>query len=161
MYPGRSPLSSILPLNRDSSIWQTTPAPPRMIGVPRRVVEHTSLSHLYTIQAVFLSTSASSAASLAGYCLAHQYVNMSHSCKVILDFEKKLSFRMVFVFLQEGQYQQMPSLMSPLFLSLMALPQGQVQLEARRPLRRIQAMIAGVPPQITGPTTLFRAILGH
>ena len=57
-------------------------------------MEHTSLSHLYTIQAMFISTSAS----LAGYCLANQYVNISHSCKVILDFEKKLSFRMVFVF---------------------------------------------------------------
>ena len=46
-----------------------------------------------------------------------------------------------------------------LFLSLMALPHMQVVLDARRCLLLIQAMIVGVPPQITGPTILFSAIL--
>ena len=48
----------------------------------------------------------------------------------------------------------MPSLMSFLLLSLMAVPQMHVEDVARMPLFLIQAMIAGVPPQITGPTKL-------
>ena len=58
---------------RDSSISTMTVGPPKTMGVRSNLVEQTSLSHLYTSTAVPFSTSASSAASVTGYCRIEKY----------------------------------------------------------------------------------------
>ena len=63
---------------KDSSTWITTPGLPRVIVIPKRLVEQTSLSHRYTSIALPTSTLAAALASDTGYSCAHQKMSISH-----------------------------------------------------------------------------------
>ena len=97
---------------RDSSIWTVTFEPPRTMGVFISLVEHTSLNHWYIWHAVVSVTSASSAASVTGYCLAHQYMRMAHFCELSLDLLKNEPSRKEIRLLQRLHFQWNLSLMS-------------------------------------------------
>ena len=108
--------------NKDSSICTTTPGPPRVIVIPKSLVEQTSLSHRYTSTAVPTSTSAAALASVTGYSCAHQKMSISHFCKGSLDFEKKLPSLIDVLVLQVVHLHLTPSDISFLTLSTMATP---------------------------------------
>ena len=117
---------------RDSSICTTIPGPPNFNGWGRSFWEQTSLNHWYTLMAVSLPTSASSAALVTGYSLTHQYSNTIHFCSGNLLLLKKLPSLSALHFLQAGQRQTRPSLMSLFCPRFICVPHTQVLVDAKR-----------------------------
>ena len=115
--------------NKDSSIWTMIPGPPRVIVIPKSLVEQTSLSQRYTSTAVPTSTSAAALASVTGYSCDHQNMSISHFCRGNLDLEKKLPSLIDVLVLQLVHRHLTPSDTSFLTLSTMAIPHLYVKTE--------------------------------
>ena len=107
--------------------------------------------NLLTCIAEVFETFASSCASDTGYCRAHQYISISHFWSGSLDFSKKLPSLMLTPFWQDEQRQRQPSEMSLLVCRTIAVPQGHCLCAAMTCFDWRWVMMAGVPPNITGP----------
>ena len=91
-------------LKSDSSIWTTTPGPPRSSGESRVVSLqlHMSRRYWYACTADISVILASSAVCVTGNCRHHPWITTSHCERESLDFSKKLPCLTLWHFLQES-----------------------------------------------------------